>query len=385
VCFRMEGGHLGKFVSIANSTRFERWVLPAFAFKAVVIGGGYATGRELAEFFMPSGPKGGLFGMTLAAFVWSAIAALTFLFAFSRGSRDYRSFFRQLLGPAWFLFELAYVCMLLVVLSVFAAAAGEIGAAVLGWRSVTGTVVLMAGIAAVTSFGNHSVERLFKWVTIFLYVVYAIFLVLACTRFWNRIIFTYGQSWPDSGWIAGGLTYSAYNIVGAVIILPTLRHLASRRDAIISGLLCGPLAMLPAIAFFIAMTAFYPGIAQVTLPSDLMLQRLDQPFFHVVFQLMIFLALLESGTGFVHAINERLAQAARSSGRSFGRLARLLTAATILSLSIFVATRFGLVALISSGYRFVAYLMLALYVVPLLACGAWRLMSTRSIPAALEE
>ena len=38
------------------STRFQRFLLPAFAFKAVVIGGGYATGRELAEFFLPSGP-----------------------------------------------------------------------------------------------------------------------------------------------------------------------------------------------------------------------------------------------------------------------------------------------------------------------------------------
>ena len=31
------------------SSRFQRFLLPGFAFKAVVIGGGYATGRELAE------------------------------------------------------------------------------------------------------------------------------------------------------------------------------------------------------------------------------------------------------------------------------------------------------------------------------------------------
>ena len=32
-----------------SSTWFQRFLLPGFAFKAVVIGGGYATGRELAE------------------------------------------------------------------------------------------------------------------------------------------------------------------------------------------------------------------------------------------------------------------------------------------------------------------------------------------------
>jgi uncharacterized membrane protein YkvI len=356
-------------------------VLPAFAFKAVVIGGGYATGRELAEFFMPSGPRGGLLGMGLAALVWSVIAALTFLFAFSTASTNYQSFFRRLLGPAWLLFEIAYVCMLLVVLSVFAAAAGAIGVALFDWHPLTGTLALIAGIAAVVTFGNHSVERLFKWVTIFLYIVYALFIVLACTRFWDRIVATYAQAWPSSGWVAGGLTYSAYNVIGAVIILPTLRHLCDRRDALISGLLCGPLAMLPAIAFFVAMTAFYPGIAQEALPSDVMLQRLDIPVFHVVFQLMIFSALLESGTGFIHAINERLAAATRASGRSFGRLARLLTAGTILLASVFVASRFGLVALIASGYRLLAYLLLAVYVAPLLTYGAWWLLRERRVAA----
>ncbi|MES2772187.1 MAG: type II secretion system protein, partial [Pseudomonadota bacterium] len=35
-----------------QSTWFQRFLLPGFAFKAVVIGGGYATGRELAEYFL---------------------------------------------------------------------------------------------------------------------------------------------------------------------------------------------------------------------------------------------------------------------------------------------------------------------------------------------
>ena len=41
----------------ARAGWFRRLVLPGFAFKAVVIGGGYATGRELAEFFLPQGAE----------------------------------------------------------------------------------------------------------------------------------------------------------------------------------------------------------------------------------------------------------------------------------------------------------------------------------------
>ena len=35
---------------------FRRFLLPGLGVKAVVIGGGYATGRELAEFFLSRGP-----------------------------------------------------------------------------------------------------------------------------------------------------------------------------------------------------------------------------------------------------------------------------------------------------------------------------------------
>jgi uncharacterized membrane protein YkvI len=42
-----------------GGTWFQRYLLPGLAFKAVVIGGGYATGRELAEFFMPVAREAG--------------------------------------------------------------------------------------------------------------------------------------------------------------------------------------------------------------------------------------------------------------------------------------------------------------------------------------
>src|ERR1700757_1893470 len=87
------------------SSRFQRFLLPGFAFKAVVIGGGYATGRELAEFFLPSGPWGGIAAMALAMLIWSAICVTTFLFARACGALDYRTFIRALLGPGWVAFE----------------------------------------------------------------------------------------------------------------------------------------------------------------------------------------------------------------------------------------------------------------------------------------
>ena len=127
-----------------------------------------------------------------------------------------------------------------------------------------------------------------------------------------------------AGWALGGLTYAGYNVVGAVIILPVLRHLRSDKDALLAGALAGPLAMIPALLFFICMVAYYPQIGGESLPSDFLLKQLNFPAFHFLFQLMIYLALLESGTGCVHAFNERIAEVyAARQARTLSKSGRL--------------------------------------------------------------
>ena len=97
---------------------FKRFLLPGLGVKAVVIGGGYATGRELAEFFLSNGPWGGLYAILFATLLFSIFCALTFVAARRFGSYDYRSFFRRLLGPAWPVFELAYLLFVVLILAV---------------------------------------------------------------------------------------------------------------------------------------------------------------------------------------------------------------------------------------------------------------------------
>lgn len=356
------------------STRFQRWILPGLAFKAAVIGGGYATGRELAEYFIPSGPQGGMLAILVAMVCWSVVCALTFSLAWATRSFDYRSFFGMLLGPFAFLFELAYLVFMVLILAVFGAAAGEIFAAMLQWPTLVGTLLLMLAIGAFVAFGNATVEGLFKWVSVLLYGTYAVFMLLVLTRFGDEALATLATPQPTDGWLQGGLTYAGYNIVGAVIVLPLARHFMQRRDAVVAGLLSGPLAMLPGLFFFLCMLAWYPMIGDVALPSDFILRQLQLPVFHVLFQLMIFSALLESGTAVVHACNERIAHAwCLRSGTPLGSVARFSIAAVLLVGSIFIADRVGLVTLIAQGYRALAWMFLVLYVLPLLTIGAWRL------------
>jgi uncharacterized membrane protein YkvI len=365
----------------SNPGWFKRLLLPGLGVKAVVIGGGYATGRELAEFFLSAGPLGGLLAILFATLLFSLFCALTFVFARRFGTYDYRSFFKRLLGPGWPAFEIAYLLFVVLILAVYGAAAGAIGNAVFGAPLWVGTVALMAGIAGVVAFGNTAVERLFRDVSYLLYGVYALFIVIALVQFGDRIPGGFAASPSTSGWAVNGLTYVGYNIIGAVVILPVLRHLTSDRDAVVAGILSGPLTMIPALLFFVPMVAFYPEVQAATLPSDFLLQRMGIPAFHLLFQAMIFAALLESGTSSVHAINERIDHAWQSHrGRSLSRRARLAIALFLLVGCMFVAQRFGLVALIATGYRALAYVLLAVFILPLLTVGVWRLLQHRSTP-----
>src|SRR5579859_2528384 len=147
-------------------SRLQRWILPGLAFKAVVIGGGYATGRELAEFFLPAGPVGGLLAIALATVLWSLVCALTFSFSFTYRLLDYRAFFGELLGRGWMVFEITYFLLVLLILSVFGATTGAIGQALFGWPTLAGTLVLLAAVAILVAIGPAAVEPLFKYVSV---------------------------------------------------------------------------------------------------------------------------------------------------------------------------------------------------------------------------
>lgn len=356
---------------------FQRILLPGLAFKAVVIGGGYATGREIAEFFLGSGPRGGLMGLLLAMAIWSLACVATFLLAERLRAFEYRAFFRALLGPFWVVFEAVYILLMILILSVMAAAAGSIGET-FGMDFAIGSGALILLIVGVTAAGTKAAERMFRFSSGLIYTVYALFIALALASFGEQIGPAMARPVPTDGWVVGGATYAGYNLIAAVAILPFLRHLRGPRDAVAAGLLSGPLAMLPALLFFLAMVAFHPEIADATLPSDFLLGRIGLPWLTIAFQAMIFVALLETGVGMVNAINERIGASLARRNAAFPWPARLAVSLVLVLGSAVFAARYGLVDLIARGYGAFGWIMLAVFVLPLATIGVARLLSSRA-------
>lgn len=357
---------------------FQTYLLPGFVFEAAVIGGGYATGRELVEFFLPAGPWGGLLGMVASMVVWSVVLAVSFELARLTRSYDYRAFFKVLLGRGWFLFEIAYFLLMVVVLAVMGAAAGEIAHGLFGVPKLVGTLGMIVATGLLLVQRNAGIEKFLALSVGYLYLVYVVFLVWSTLVFGDRIAANFAAVPVGSDWFKAGVTYAGYNVACIPAVLFCVRHLGRRREAIGAGLLAGPLGMLPGMVFYVAMMGYYEEIGAVALPSAFLLGKLGAPWFEWAFQFAVLLTLVDTGVALLHAINERVAGIYAERQRPMPRLLRPTLSVGLMLLSVYAAAAVGLVALIARGYGILTYAFIALLIVPVLTVGLW--MVTR--PAA---
>lgn len=355
-----------------GSTWFQRYLLPGFVFQAAVIAGGYATGRELVEFFLPAGPWGGLLGMAVSMLVWSMVLMVSFELARVTRAYDYRSFFKVLLGRGWFLFEIGYFALMIIILAVMGAAAGEIAHSLFGLPKLAGSLGMIAATGLMLVYSSAVIEKFLAVSVGYLYLVYFVFLVWSVFAFGDRIEANFAAAPVAKGWFAG-VTYAGYNVATIPAVLFCIRHLGSRREALAAGALAGPLGMLPGVVFYIAMMGYYNEIGAEALPSAFLLAKLHAPWFEWAFQIAVLLTLVDTGVALLHAINERVAKAFEERRQPMPQALRPALAVGVMLLAVYAASAVGLVDLIAKGYGTLTWLFLAVYVLPLMTWGVWLL------------
>lgn len=353
---------------------FERLIVPGLIFQSTMIGGGYATGRELIEFFLSLGPVAGLMSMLVTTLVISVVCATAFELARIYRLYDYRLFFKKLLGPAWFLFEAAYLALILLVLSVLGAASGELLSASLGLQPIFGSLLLMLLIGGLVFWGSKAIERFLSTWSIILYIAYIILIVWSFTVFGDAISANLrppNQGQLTASVVTQGVSYAGYNVVVFTAVLFVVRHFRKRSDAIWAGVLCGPLGMIPGFLLVIAMMAHYPAVIDEPLPINYLLDQLNTPTFIAVFQVVIFGTFIETGTGLLHSVNERVAEVFHEKQRDMPRYTRPVIAFCALFFAFVLADRVGIISLIGQGYVYSTYVFILIVILPLLSRGLY--------------
>ena len=354
-------------------TLYKKYLLPGFVFQSIVIGGGYGTGRELVEFFLTQGPAGGYVAMLLSTAIWGVILALGFELARLGGHYDYRTFLHALLGRAWIAFEVLYVLSVILTTAVIASASGELLHGVLGWPRPVGTWIMMVLVGLLIYWGSSLIERVFSVWSLALYVVYIILIAVVMRDSGDTVLSRVTLWEQDSAWFVAGLRYAAYNLAALPAMLFATRHIETRKEALSAGFLGGLIAMFPGALIYTALLAHYPAIVEEAIPAAFVLAALDRPLFELVFQLILFGTFIETGTGMIHGFNERVAGALEERGRPMSDWLRVGIAGGILVIAIWLAERFGLIALISEGYGLITWGYWIFFLLPVLIAGSWKI------------
>jgi uncharacterized membrane protein YkvI len=358
-----------------RSSLFQKYILPGLVFQGVLIGGGYGTGREIVEYFMKYGPLGGIMGMFLISLlVWSLVLATTFEFSRKFGTYDYRSLLMNLLGPFWLVFEAFYVVLLVIVLAVVGSAAGALLRDYLSIPYLVGVTFMLTAIGFLTFKGSGVIEKFFTVWSLVIYGVYILFLLVALLQFGSLIRENLTSAQILPGWAIGGFKYGLYNMCVIPAILFCVRHIETRKEAVSAGLIAALVGLLPAFLFFVAIVGQYPDVISQEVPAVFVLEKAQAPALLTVFIIVLFGTLIQTGTGFIHGLNERLQASLRAKGKEFPNWQRPVIAIFLLLISLGLSS-FGIIRLVAQGYGFISWGIFAIYFVPLMTLGVYKILA----------
>lgn len=366
---------------------FGKIVLPAIILQSVLIGGGYATGREIVAY----GAKYGSAGWLAVVAIWlgfTVMAVLTCELARTFTVYDYKNFIKQLIGRFWPLFDLLFLVMAVVVLAIMASAAGNIMEQTLGipYLVSVGAVIVIVGVLSYV--GESLIERFKTGGTVLLYFAYILFGVVVLSATWREIttVFATGNTSyvSDAGvWAVfkSGILYVGYNLVTFPAVLFALHRQETRRESLVSGVLAGTLMTLPFALTYVAFMGFYPSESVMGAPVPWLpvLNSVGGTALIAFYGIVMGWTLVETSIGFIHAIIDRFdeniedidvgpleAQTGLSRAQSGALAVGVLVGALLLS-------RVGIIALVNQGYTMMAYLFIALFAIPLLTVGVLRI------------
>lgn len=368
---------------------FGSLVLPALILQSVLIGGGYATGREIVEFGAKFGAAGWL--AVVAIFIgFTIMAILTFELARVFKVYDYKSFISELIWKFWPLFDLLFLVMAVLVIAIMAAAAGEIVEQTIGVPYLVTITVIIILVGILTYFGARIIEEFKTIGTTLLYIGYIVFAFAVLIPLWGDVSATFA-AWETSyvenaslgAVLQSGILYVGYNLVVFPAVFFTLHRQSTRKETVLAGVLAGLLMTIPFALTYLALMAFYPAenVMGAGVPWLPMLEAVGGGWLVLLYGIVVGWTLIETSVGLIHAVIDRIDKNIEDiqvtmfeDVEGLSRMQSGILGAGILVGALLLA-QVGIIPLIAQGYTLMAYFFLALFAVPLLTIGVYRIFN----------
>ena len=309
--------------------------------------------------------------MLPATLILSVSCMVGFELARMTQAYDYRRFLQTLIGRGWFLYEIAYLFSILLILAVIGSATGTVVTETFNIPGIAGTVLMLVLVAFFAFKGTHLIENFLSVWSFVLYSVYLTVFLMSFFLFGPAIKNALASAPVEAGWLLSGTRYGSLQLALLPAMLFATAHIKRRREAMIAGALAGPIVMIPAALFFFSMLAHYPAILERPVPVNMILQALDSPVLMIVFPIVLIGTFIETGTGMIHAFNERIAGGMKALGKTLPSYLRPIIAITLIAAALLMS-RWGIIDLIAVGYGAMTWVFIGVLVIPLLTIGAWK-------------
>lgn len=375
---------MSKFKKFYEGT-YARYILPGVLLQSVLIGGGYATGREIYSYGAKFGAMGWIAGLTIGI-GFALFAFLTFEICRIYKVYDYKNYIKQVIGPLWPIMDILTILIAILLIAVMAAATGSIFEQA-GLPNFLGSVVIVLLCGLLNFKGSAFIEKFESIGTILLYGGYILFTILVLVKRGSHIgeVFATMDTSAYDGKVTvmlciwTGILYVAYNINSIPMGMFSLTRQTKRRETLISGLIAGLLMVIPWFLSYFAMMCFYgdPTIvgADVPTPWLSMITSINGGTWLVVlFSIVMGWTLVETATGCIHMIIDRfdVALTERGQARLSDSKRGIITVITLIAA--LLLSRIGVVTLIEQGYTYLSYGFILFYLLPTLLVGGYKII-----------
>ncbi|QIH06086.1 MULTISPECIES: hypothetical protein [unclassified Pseudomonas] len=323
----------------------------AGAFVGVIVGAGFASGRELLLMFVDFGVWGLLGAVVSAAlftFLGMALASLGSRLRAASHKDVVHALCGRRLGT---LVDLMITFFMFAVTVVMLAGGGALLEQQFGIPAITGSVLVTLVVVAIVCLDVHKVIGMIGAVTPFL-IVTAVGIALygAATRHldFQQLDQLAGQQQAGaSHWLLGALLYVSYNIVAGVPILAIMGGAArGEKQAMWGGILGGAMLGLLMLVMSLGLLSRLDSVAELPMPM-LSIASEVSPTLGLLMALIIFCMILNTAVGTLYSFSARLLPAGT---RQF-RIGSILAGALA-----FVGSLVGFISLVGQVYPFFGYL-----------------------------
>lgn len=343
-----------------------------FVWFTTLFGGGFASGREIAEFFVSYGWYAAFFPI-LAMGINALIFYYAWHFSIAHKTFDYRSWAMRFYYPYEKIFanlyEGVFFLTMILATAVAFATGGSTLEEVLGTPYFFNTLLIAGFIFFLTIFGANLIRNVATLITLFL--VLGILMVYGSnllTQFSSiRQVITQLESTSSLGSALWRMilfaSLQALALGALVAVADVLKDKADAKRAAIAGFILN--SCLISLAS-LTLLAHYPGIITIPVPTIYMVRAgLGGAFTEGLISILILLGVISTGVNFVFGGVRRLVAWWPTEGGSTGQRKLSIMGSFIYVLITWSVALMGLIPLVSKGYVFLGYLGLLFLIIPI--------------------